>query len=212
MTDVLARLAEPQAAASDHVATQLLPGGKAAAGSGPVIAPSAPPVPALVATPAPRAVAAPVAPRAVAAPTRAGFAGRDAQVLARAGSTTLGNSAAEIVAATEHVVRAPRRARGLVAGGAALLVAGVVVVIAARSGGRGAAVPGAASAPAVSPPATPAEAPPAAPPPAPVEAPAPAPVAVPAATPVPARARHRHTESSRKSSGKSSSEFKAIED
>ena len=227
MADVLARLAEPAVAAPGHVATQLLPGGKSAGGSGPVVAPVAPSAssasaPAPSSSPAPR-VAPPVAApasapvasarpgAALAARTPPGFAGRDAQVFPRAGgSTTLGGSAAELVAATEHVTPAAKRQRGLIAAGAAVLVAGLVVVAIARSGGHAPDAPAPTSA--TPPTSSPVQATtPVAPEPAPpVDQPAPAPIAAPAAAPSPAapaaapRAHRRH--------GKSSSEFKAIED
>ena len=206
MTDVLAQLAEPAAAAPGHVATQLLPGGKSAGGSGPVVSapvkaagsgPTSAAASAPAAAPVARAVApAPAPPLARAphaAPTRAGFAGRDAQILARAGSTTLGNSASELVAATEHVARP--RSSGALIGAVTAFAAGLVVVIALRSGTRSGAssAPAAASAPVAAPsapaPAPPVEAPvvappPSAPPPAPpVEAPV---VAPPPSAPPPA--------------------------
>jgi tRNA A-37 threonylcarbamoyl transferase component Bud32 len=228
MTDVLAQLAEPAAAAPGHVATQLLPGGKSGGGSGPVVAT---PLKAAGSGPAAAAPSTPLAgpPLApaiarppVAAPTRAGFAGRDAQILARAGSTTLGNSASELVAATEHVARArpPARARGALIAAATAFGVGLVVVIALRSGTRSGAASSSAAASVAAPSAPPtapsAEAPVAAPPttpPAAVVAPPSASVAPTNATlsttPAssasrPARHHHEHA--------KSSGEFKAIED
>jgi hypothetical protein len=168
------------------------------------------------ASPSASASAAPAASSAPAvgpasAPPRAGFAGRDAQILARAGSTTLGSSASELVAATEHVARPrpPLRARGALIGAATAFAAGLVVVVALRSGSRSGATPAAAPAPVVAPPpiAPPAEAVVASPSPAAVAPVATAPANVapppsPAARPV----RHRHARA------KSSGEFKAIED
>jgi tRNA A-37 threonylcarbamoyl transferase component Bud32 len=99
----------------------------------------------------------------VAAPVAMARAGRDAQVLARAGSTTLGNSAAELVAETEHVAPRGRRQSGVVVGiavAAVLVVGGVAVV--ARSGAHTVPEPIAATAPAAAPEAR-APSPPAAP-------------------------------------------------
>jgi serine/threonine-protein kinase len=198
MTDVAARLAEPPAAAPGRIATQLLPGGRASGGSGPIVAPAvkpaptpaAPvgPAPAPAGIQAPRAAAAPAAmqaPRAApapapqpqvvvrpgsaaSAPTRAGYAGREAlpareaQLLERAGSTTLGNSASEMVAETEVVARAAKRSPWILIGAAAVVVVGGVGFALSRSGGH-AAVPVIASAPPVAAPQPPPAAPPAAP-------------------------------------------------
>ncbi len=210
MTDVLAQLAEPAAAAPGHVATQLLSSGKSAGGSGRVVTEPMP------------ASESPV----VASPARIG-AGHT-HLLAQAGSTTLGNSASELVAVTEHSAgtRRPARGRGALIGGAAAFAVGLVVVVALRSGNRAASGPAAASPPAAaasppaaSPPAA-APAPIAAPPPEaaptlPEEAPPPPAVAPPPAAavektptspPAPRPAHHHHDHA------KSSGEFKAIED
>ncbi|HVR03226.1 MAG TPA: serine/threonine-protein kinase [Polyangia bacterium] len=159
MTDVLARLAEPPAAMPGHVATRLLPGGKASADSGPVVAPvvSAAP-PANRPAPAVADGARPGGP-----PPRAVLAGRDAQIFARAGDTTLGNSAAEMVAATGVVGSAGRRLPWLPIGAAALVVAVGIGFAVTRAGGdapAAARAPSAAPAPlATSPVAPPAPAP-----------------------------------------------------
>jgi tRNA A-37 threonylcarbamoyl transferase component Bud32 len=216
MTDVLARLAEPAAAAPGHVATQLLPGARSAGGSGPVVtAPTN--AKAAGSGPAPARLASP---RIEAGHTR---------LLANAGSTTLGNSASELVAVTEHVASPgrPPRARGALIGAATAFAVGLVVVLVLRSGtrGGGAPAPAAGSAPIAAPPepaatlpAAPAEAPVAAPPPVvpPPAAVAPSPaaaapidVARPSTSPASPSARpaHHHHEHA-----KSSGEFKAIED
>jgi eukaryotic-like serine/threonine-protein kinase len=166
MTDVLTRLAEPP---TGHVATQLLPGGKSS-GSGPFVAPlsasAARPAPVAA---APASVAAPRAPvasapqvsvragSAAAAPTRAGFEGRDAQLLARAGSTTLGNSAAEMVAETEVIAPAKRPPWILIGAAAVVLIGGVGFAL-SRSGSHSGAPSSAVSAPVAVAPAAPATA------------------------------------------------------
>ncbi len=204
MTDVLAQLAEPAAAAAGHVATQLLPGGAPVGGSGRVVTVPMP-------TPEPPVVASPA--RIAAGHTRP---------LAQAGSTTLGNSASELVAVTEHIA-SPRRLgrdRGALIGGAAAFIVGLVVVFALRSGNRAAsgpaaATPSAAAAPSPAAAPAPIAAPPpeaaptlpeAAPPPPAV---APLPAAAVEKTPIspPARTAHHHHDHA-----KSSGEFKAIED
>ena len=173
MSDVAARLAEPPSAAPGRVATQLLPGGRASGGSGPIVAPAVKPAPiqppGFVLAPAPKPAVAPAeAPRAAAAPTtqpqvvvrsgsassaptRAGYAGREAlavrealpvreaQLPDRAGSTTLGNSASEMVAETEMVARPPKRSPWILIGAAAAVVVGGVGFALSRSGGHAAA-------------------------------------------------------------------------
>jgi serine/threonine-protein kinase len=172
MNDVAARLAEPPAAAPGRVATQLLPGGRASGGSGPIVAPAAakaalaaPAAPVARASAAAAPAPAPVVPArpgsAASAPTRAGFAGGDAgqvparpgsagrddaQALARAGSTTLGNSAAEMVAAETEVVARRKGPPWILVGAAAVVVGGGSFAL-LRSGGH-AEAPVAASAPA----------------------------------------------------------------
>jgi eukaryotic-like serine/threonine-protein kinase len=198
MTDVLARLAEPAAsgAGSGRVLTKLLPGGSPSASSGlPGAAPSlAAGAPAAGAA-APAPAAAPAAARpplavaaakpqvrvggAASAPTRAGFAGREAQVHGRAGETTLGSSAAELVATAgdEAPGRMGRRGLVIVVGvgvaGAVAVMGGVALQL-ARSGGRAASE---ARAPISAPVTAPSIAPPAPPsPPSPPSAPAAQPV------------------------------------
>jgi serine/threonine-protein kinase len=157
MTAVLARLAEPPAAAPGRVATQLMPGGRAG-GSGPIMAPVvakpapvASPVAPAVAPAVPAVAPAPAAPARAgspaSAPTRAGFAGRDAKAFERAGSTTLGNSASEMVSAaeTEVVSRAKRPPWAIIAAAAVVVIGGVGFAL-SRSGGH-ADAPIAASAP-----------------------------------------------------------------
>ncbi len=127
MAAVLARLAEPPAAAPGRVATQLLPGGTSAGGSGPIAAP-----------PAPVVAAAPIAPASAAPQASArDFVAQvgQTQLLARAGSTTLGNSAAEMVAeAGTEVVTPARRSPWILIGVAAVVVVGGVGIALARSG------------------------------------------------------------------------------
>jgi serine/threonine-protein kinase len=115
MTDVLARLAEPaapvRAATPARVPTQLLASGKASGGSGPVVAAAGGSGPVAVGSggsgpvavgstaimPPAAAAAAPAAP----AP-RVDSARQATQLLARSGATTLGGSAAEMVAEAEE--------------------------------------------------------------------------------------------------------------
>jgi serine/threonine-protein kinase len=121
MVDVALRLAEPP---PGHVATKLMPGGKAFGAPAPGAAPSAqePPV----------------------------AAGPGAQVIDRAGSTTLGGSASEIAAETEIVARSRKRsAWPAIAGAAALVVVGGIVAF-TRSAPHGTA-PTAAGAPPAAP-------------------------------------------------------------
>ncbi|HEX4404595.1 MAG TPA: serine/threonine-protein kinase, partial [Polyangia bacterium] len=97
MTEVLAQLAEPAAAASGRVATQLLPSERSPSADAGRVATM------LLDAPGSGAPSAPARARAPIAPPRAEVVDRDAQFLARAaGSTTLGNSASELVAVTEH--------------------------------------------------------------------------------------------------------------
>jgi serine/threonine protein kinase len=67
-------------------------------------------------------------------PTRAGFAGREAQLLARAGTTTLGSSASELVAATEHVPRSAKRPPWIALGAAAVVVVAGLGLAVTRAG------------------------------------------------------------------------------
>jgi serine/threonine-protein kinase len=200
MNDVLARLAEPPAAAPSRVATQLMPGAppSSTGGSGPIVAtPTTQPMPVAAAPAAAPSAQSPFAAQTVtkplpvqgsaaSAPTRAGYAGRDAQAparagrdaqaFARAGSTTLGNSASELVAETEVVAPAPKRPpRAVLIGGAAAVVVVAGGIFALTRGGGHAAAPAAASAP---------EAPIAAPAPAAAAPAAVLPAAEPASAPV----------------------------
>jgi serine/threonine-protein kinase len=173
MADVVARLAEPAAPAPGRIATQLMGSGKPSPAPAPQTAAPAPAVPAspapaasVGASPPGTAVGRPaakdgpaVAVRAAApaaAATRAGFAGREAQVVSRAGDTTLGKSAGELVAVDERddaPARPASRRTGLVVAAAAVVVVGGAAAFFARSaGGPRAAAP----APAVSAPAAPA--------------------------------------------------------
>jgi serine/threonine-protein kinase len=151
MAAVLARLAEPAPAAAGRVATQIMVGGRSG-GSGPIAAPA---VGKPAAATAPVAMAPPDAPAPVQAiagstaqqmPTRVGHTGRDAQAIARAGSTTLGNSAAEMVASETEIVAPKKSPPWAIIGAAAVVVIGGVGFALLRSGGHSQA-PVAASAP-----------------------------------------------------------------
>jgi serine/threonine-protein kinase len=134
MADVAARLAEP---APGHVATKLLASGKPSGAAAPVAASSVPATPAT--------------------------AGRGAQVIDRAASTTLGGSASEIAAATEIVARGRKSTPWpFIAGAAVLVVAGGVFALTRSSGhdtSSSAAVAPPAPPPVVSPTPPPASAP-----------------------------------------------------
>jgi serine/threonine-protein kinase len=115
MADVAARLAEPAAPAVAAQASTAVgrPGAK-----------DAPPEPVRAAPPS-------------AAATRAGFVGREAQVVARAGDTTLGKSAGELAAQNDDDTEAPPRPRrtfALVAAAAVVLAAGGAALFARRGG------------------------------------------------------------------------------
>jgi serine/threonine-protein kinase len=202
MADVAAKLAEPAPAPS---AAPMAPT-MVALGGTTVGRPAAKDAPAQSVRGAAPAVAS----------TRAGFVGREAQIVNRAGDTTLGKSAGEIGAVGDDEVAPPRprRTGAIIAAAAVVLVAGAAALFTrsrADVTAPAAAAPPAATAPVALPPAQPEPAP--VPAPAPVAAPAPAPERAPAKVepPAPSAAPARTSRHHRRAKA-SEPEFRAIED